>query len=62
MDERWQDSVERRLDHIDDDLRGKNGVSKQLASIQARLKMLSIISVFLLTTILGAVVADLIRT
>jgi hypothetical protein len=61
MDERWLNSVERRLDHIEEDLRGKEGVSKQLASIQARLKVLSVGAAFLLTTILGAVVADLIR-
>ena len=56
-DQRWQDSVERRLQALEEELHGKNGLAQTMAGIRARMTLTT--SVLLL--ILGALVANLFR-
>jgi len=53
-DRRWQDSVDRRLADIEQQLHGKNGLGEKLAGLTGRVSVVLAV----LTTLCGLIIAQ----
>jgi hypothetical protein len=59
-DGRWQQSVERRLDALEQEVHGKNGLTVLVAAIDSKMTWIGVVSGSLLVAILAGVIVNIV--